>query len=190
MITVRTAIVLAGALFLQVAVAPHLTIAGVQVDLLLIVALAAGLAGGPDRGARVGFVAGFLWDLTVDTPLGLSALTYCLAGYFVGTAQRSVVGPTWWTPIPSAGFAAAGAVLFYATLGVAFGHPEWMEGHTLVIALVIGFTAALLVLPAIRILLWTEGEPLGVRLPSWPFRRRRSASGRRRRRPLTTGRRR
>jgi rod shape-determining protein MreD len=190
MTAIRTALVLAGALVLQVAVAPWLTLAGVQVDLLLLVAVAAGLASGPERGARVGFLAGILWDLTLDTPLGLSALAYCLAGYFVGSAQRSVVGPTWWAPIPGAGLAAAAAVLFYAAMGAAFGHTEWVTSETLVVALVVGFTTALLVLPAIRILLWTEGEPLGVRLPSWPFRRSRSASGRGRRRPLSTGRRR
>ena len=127
----RTAVVLVTALLLQVAVAPWLTIAGVQVDLLLLVGIAAGLAGGPERGARVGFVAGILWDLVVAGPFGLSALTYCLAGYFVGSAQRSVVGPTWWAPIPGAALAAGAAVLFYAAVGVVLGHSEWLDGQTL-----------------------------------------------------------
>ena len=48
--TVRTGVVLVTALLLQVAVVPWLTIAGVQVDLLLLVTLAAGLSGGPERG--------------------------------------------------------------------------------------------------------------------------------------------
>ena len=183
----RTALVLVTTLLLQVAVTPWLTVLGVQADLLLIVALAAGLAGGPERGARVGFVAGILWDLVVAGPFGLSALTYCLAGYFVGSAQRSVVGPTWWAPIPSAGLAGALAVLFYAAVGVVLGNRGWVDRDTMVIAVVVGFTAALLVLPAIRILSWTEGEPLGVRLPSRPARRGSFAPRRGRRRPLSTG---
>jgi rod shape-determining protein MreD len=183
----RTAVVLVSALLLQVVIAPWLTIGGVQVDLLLLVSLAAGLTGGPERGARVGFVAGILWDLTVAGPFGLSALTYCLAGYFVGSAQRSVVGPTWWAPIPGAGLAAAASVLFYAAVGVLLGYHEWLSSRTLVVAAVVGGTAALLVLPAIRILSWTEGEPLGLRFPSRPHRRGSFAPGRGRRRSVTTG---
>lgn len=183
----RTGLVLAMALLLQVVVAPWVTIAGVQVDLLLLVALAAGLTGGPERGARVGFVAGILWDLAVAGPFGLSALTYCLAGYFVGSAQRSVVGPTWWAPIPGAGLAAAASVLFYASVGVVLGYHEWLSTQTLKIAFVVGLTAALLVLPALRILSWTEGEPLGLRLPSRPQRRGSFAPGRGRRRSVSTG---
>jgi rod shape-determining protein MreD len=183
----RTAVVLASAVLVQIVVVPWLTIVGVQADLLLVVALAAGLAGGPERGARVGFVAGILWDLQVSGPFGLSALTYGLAGYFVGSAQRSVVGPTWWTPIPGAGLAAGAAVLFYATVGVVLGHGEWLSSHTLRVAGVVGLVAAVLSLPAIRILSWTEGEPLGLRLPSRPHRRGSFAPGRGRRRSMTTG---
>jgi rod shape-determining protein MreD len=183
----RTALVLAFALFLQIAIAPWVQILGVQVDLLLLVALAAGLAGGPERGARVGFVAGLTWDLMVDGPFGLSALTYALAGYFVGSAQRSVVGPTWWAPIPGAALAAGGAVCFYAVLGVGFGHTEWIGTEKLKVAVVVALTAAVLVLPAIRILSWTEGEPLGLRLPSRPHRRSSFGPGRGRRRSLTSG---
>jgi rod shape-determining protein MreD len=181
----RTTIVVVTALFLQIAVMPWLTIRGAQIDLLLIVAIAAGLVGGPERGARVGFVTGFAWDLVVDGPLGLSALAYCLAGYFVGSVQRSVVGPTWWAPLPGAAIAAGGATIFYAVIGAGLGHTEWIEGHTIVVALVVAFGAALLVLPAMRILSWTEGEPLGLRLPR-PRRRGSFAPGRGRR-TLTTG---
>jgi hypothetical protein len=101
--------------------------------------------------------------------------------------QRSVVGPTWWAPIPSAGLAGGASVFLYAAVGVAFGHDEWLATRTAVVAAVVAVTAALLVLPAIRILSWTEGEPLGLRLPSRPQRRGSFAPGRGRRRTLTTG---
>lgn len=185
--SVRTAVVLVTALLLQVAVVPWVTVAGAQADLLLVVALAAGLAGGPERGARVGFLSGILWDLVVSGPFGLSALAYCLAGYFVGSAQRSVVGPTWWAPIPGAALASAAAVVFYAAVGVVLGHTEWLAGQTLVIAGVVALAGALLALPAIRIMSWTEGEPLGLSWPSRPRRRGTFAPRRGRRRPLTTG---
>jgi rod shape-determining protein MreD len=180
-VTLRTAVVLVVALCLQVAVMPWLSIAGAQIDLMVLVGIAAGLSGGPERGARVGFCAGLLWDLVVVGPFGLSALAYCLAGYFVGSAQRSVVGPTWWAPIPGAALAAGAATLFYASLGVVLGHREWLDSQTVVIAGVVAFGAALLVLPALRILSWTEGESLGLRLPSRPRRKSSFAPGRGRR---------
>jgi rod shape-determining protein MreD len=126
----------------------------------------------------VGFVAGLLWDLVVSGPFGLSALCYCFAGYFVGSAQRSVVGPTWWAPIPSAAIAAGGSTVAYAVLGAGLGNREWVSSETLVIVLVVAAGAAVFVLPAMRILAWTEGEPLGLRLPSRPRRRGSFAPGR------------
>jgi rod shape-determining protein MreD len=145
---------------------------------MVLVGIAAGLVGGPERGARVGFVSGLLWDLVVSGPFGLSALAYCLAGYFVGSAQRSVVGPTWWAPIPSAAIAAGGATVFYAVVGTLLGDGSWIDTESVTIALVVALGAALLVLPAMRILAWTEGEPLGLRLPSRPRRRSSFAPGR------------
>ena len=56
-------------------------------------------------------------------------------------------------------------MFFYAAVGAVLGHDEWLDGQTLVIAGVVALSAAVLVLPAIRILGWTEGEPLGLRLP-------------------------
>ena len=179
--TLRTGLVLLMTLCVQVAVMPWLTIAGAQFDLLILVGIAAGLTGGPERGARVGFVAGLVAGLIVDGPLGLAALCSCFAGYFVGSAQRSVVGPTWWAPIPSAALAAGTATFAYAVLGAGLGHREWLSSDALVAAVVVALGAALLVLPAMRILAWTEGEPLGLRLPSRPRRRSSFAPGRGRR---------
>jgi rod shape-determining protein MreD len=183
---VRTGVVLASALVFQVAVAPWIPIFGVQLDLLLLCGVAAGLAGGPERGARVGFLAGLLWDLVVAGPFGLSALCYCLAGYFVGSAQRSVVGPTWWAPIPGATLASGAAVGMYAAVGVALGHQQWLEPRTAKVAAVVAVTNGVLALPAIRVFRWTEGEPLGVHLPRRP-RRGSFAPRRGQRRPVTTG---
>ena len=59
-------------------------VAGAIGDLVLVVVVAAGITGGADRGATYGFVAGLLFDLLVDTPFGLTALTYALVGYGVG----------------------------------------------------------------------------------------------------------
>ena len=55
-----------------------------------------------ESGAWVGFWAGLLADLSLTaTPLGLSALTYCLIGAAVG-ALRTGLLPESWVVIPAA----------------------------------------------------------------------------------------
>jgi rod shape-determining protein MreD len=76
---------------IQVALFPHLRVGGVAPDLGLVVALAVGYYEGPESGALVGFAIGFGYDLFLETPLGLSALSYALVGYGVGVIQSSLL---------------------------------------------------------------------------------------------------
>jgi rod shape-determining protein MreD len=87
---------------IQVAVFPYLRVAGVVPDLGLVVALAVGYYEGPESGAIVGFAIGFGYDLFLETPLGLSALSYALVGYGVGRACcRSCWGSSADSPVVS-----------------------------------------------------------------------------------------
>ena len=85
------------------------------------VAIAAGLAAGPERGAVVGFAAGLAFDLLLQTPFGLSALTYALVGYLVGRLQDSVLRAAWWIPVATAAAASAVGVILFAVLGTVVG---------------------------------------------------------------------
>ena len=57
-VATRVSLVLVVALTLQVAVASELQVFGVQGDLMLLIAIAAGLAAGPDRAPPSGSRAG------------------------------------------------------------------------------------------------------------------------------------
>ena len=74
-VAVRTSLILVVVLTLQLGVAGSVALFGVQADLLLLLGVAAGVAAGPDRGAAIGFAAGIAYDLMLQTPFGLSALT-------------------------------------------------------------------------------------------------------------------
>ena len=78
-------------LLLQVALFPHLRVFGVVPDLGLLAALAVAYRYGPERGALVGFAAGFGYDLFLATPTGLSALSYALTAYAVGVLQGGLL---------------------------------------------------------------------------------------------------
>jgi rod shape-determining protein MreD len=105
----------------QVAVFPHLRLFGVVPDVGLIVALAVGYQEGPEAGAIVGFVAGFGFDLFLETPLGLDALTYAIVGYGIGVLESGLFrSPRWLPSFLGAVGGLAGGLLFIG-LGVLIG---------------------------------------------------------------------
>jgi rod shape-determining protein MreD len=96
----RLAVLLLAGIVVQTSVGSDLRVDGVAPDLMLLLAICAGLFGGSRQGVLVGFASGLLSDLWMtDTPLGLAALTFCLVGYGVG-ALRSAVLPEGWVTIP------------------------------------------------------------------------------------------
>jgi rod shape-determining protein MreD len=73
---------------MQGVIAPHLAIARVKPDLVLLVTLAYGLLYGPGVGGRFGLISGLLQDLLLGRYLGVFALTRMTAGYLAGLAER------------------------------------------------------------------------------------------------------
>ena len=87
---------------LQTAFFAELDIFGAKADIVMLLPIAAGIAGGRDRGAIVGFIAGISLDLVVHgTPTGFFALGYTLVGYIVGMMQAGVLRAAWWIPVTS-----------------------------------------------------------------------------------------
>ncbi len=148
----RAALALITLLVLQTTLIAELPIFGVRADLVLLVAIAGGIIHGRDRGAVIGFIVGFGYDLLVSqTPLGLYALTYCLVGYAVGTVQQTVLRSSWWIPVALAFGASAGGVTLFALLGTVLGQDGMVNDRLGRIALIVGVVNALLILPALRL---------------------------------------
>ena len=161
----RLVLVFGVTLVLQTFLVDSLPIFGARLDLWIVLAVAGGLAAGPDRGAAIGFICGLMFDLTQNGPIGLGALIYTVVGYLVGSVQRSVVGPARWVPILTAVAATLMAVVSYVALGVLLGEWEWLTTRLIPVILVVTAGAALLTPPAVRIMAWTEGESLGFPRP-------------------------
>jgi rod shape-determining protein MreD len=75
----------------QVTVFPHLRLLGAVPDLGLLLALAVAYRDGPEAGLVTGFFAGLCFDLFLETPTGLCALSYSLTAYAVGVLQAGVL---------------------------------------------------------------------------------------------------
>jgi rod shape-determining protein MreD len=153
----RGALVLVVALVAQIAIVADLRIVGAVGDLMLVVTVAAALTGGPDRGATYGFFAGLIFDLVLDSPFGLSALTYAVIGYGVGLLCGVLFRPTGWWPLAVAAVAALVTTAFYTGVGHLIGTPyPW--GDVPAITVAVALWNAALVLPAMAVLRWVHGS--------------------------------
>src|SRR5580704_6564212 len=86
----RIFLLLLVAILLETTIGSDLRVRGVAPDLMLLLTICAGLTGGAEAGAWVGFFAGLMADLFLtSTPLGLSALTYCLIGAAAGALRTA-----------------------------------------------------------------------------------------------------
>ncbi len=136
-VVLRLAVVLASAAVIQRGLFTEVQFAGVSVDALMALAIGAGMALGADRGAVVGFVAGLVFDLMVVTPLGLSALTYCLVAYAAGRLNGPTVRSSrLLTALLLAGVSAAG-VAAYALLAEVIGHEGALSGRLALVVVVV-----------------------------------------------------
>jgi rod shape-determining protein MreD len=152
----RGALVLLVALMAQIAIVADLRVFGAVGDLMLLVTVAAALTGGPDRGATYGFVAGLVFDLVLDSPFGLSALTYAVVGYGLGLVCAGLSRPTgWWPPVVGAA-AALVATAFYTGVGHLVGTPyPWGDVPHITVA--VGLWNAALILPVTAVMRWVHG---------------------------------
>jgi rod shape-determining protein MreD len=135
---VRVPLVVFVALALQTGVAADVRPFGATADIMVLLAVCGGFVGGPQRGAGCGFFIGIAYDLVLNTPFGLSALTYGLAGYACGFLQIGVAAAPWWIGMLAVGGASAVATALYALIGTVFGLQDAITLHLITIVAVVG----------------------------------------------------
>ncbi len=153
----RLPIMLIGALLLQTTVLARIRFFDVMPDFMLLVAVAGGITAGPIRGATLGFASGFLIDLFLPTPLGLSALVFTLVGYSVGVANTGVLRSAWYIPVFVAAGASVVGVVLYALVGSVLGE-QMVTGHLVTISAVVGVSNAVMAPVGVRFVDWSLGS--------------------------------
>lgn len=156
----RIPAVLILALALQNGVLGRMTLAGVRPDTMLLVPIVVGLIAGSELGAVWGFVAGAAVDLFLQTPMGLSALTFSLIGFAVGSLQSSLIRSAWWITPAVAAAASVTAVGLFAVLGATVGVTQLLRPSLLTIMVVVALANAVLAIPAFRAWRWALPQPL------------------------------
>lgn len=159
----RWVLVLSAAWVLQAGVATDVRPAGVHPDLLLLVAVCAGLVGGPARGAGVGFAAGLLADLFLSGRFGVSALAFAVTGYASGVAGDAVARPTRWISVGLVTIASGAGTLLYAAIAHLLGQRTLADPRLGVIVGIVAAVNGLLALPALAVCRWADRQEPGVR---------------------------
>ena len=118
----RWIIVILSALVVQFAVVSQIRIFGVVPNILVVLALCAGLTGGPQRGAVVGWWCGFLFELPrFAHPVGLESLAYCLVAFAAAAAQQVVLQSGRLMTVAVVSVGSLLGLLLYAVEGELFG---------------------------------------------------------------------
>lgn len=139
-------VVLGVAIVLHTSLLASMNIAGVHPDVMLLVTICVGLSRGQEQGALIGFVCGVAADLFLQTPLGLSALTYAMVGFAVGTVQSSILRAAFWIGPTTAFLASAAGMLLFGVVGAVVGQSQLISTQfPLAIVGVAGLNAALAV---------------------------------------------
>lgn len=136
---------------LQTVVISQIQIAGACPDLVVLVAVVAGLVGGPQRGTAAGFVTGFTYDLALTTPFGLWALVLCVAGFLVGLSRNEAIRDNRWLQMGIVFLGSAAVIVAYATVATVFGSEGVFTLHLVPTALVVAVVNAALTVPAMRV---------------------------------------
>lgn len=150
-------------LVVHTSVLSSLRVAGVAPDTMLLLAVMGGVVGGPARGAALGFASGMALDMFLQTPLGLSALTFCLVAYTVGSVQSGILRAAWWIPIATAFVASAAGELLYALSGAVVGLPQLVTARLVLVVGVVATMNAVLSPVALRLVSWGLRSPAGAR---------------------------
>ena len=158
----RVLLVLFAAMVLQLSVGASIDLAGVHPDVMLLMAVAAGIVGGEERGAIVGFAAGLLADLFVQAPFGLAALSFTLVGFCTGLFRTSILRAPWWLVAGAAAVASAGGVVLYAVIGAVLDQSQMVSDRLGPVVGVVGGlngVAALVVVPVMRWAVFPGSRP-------------------------------
>jgi rod shape-determining protein MreD len=127
----RLLLLLCVAVLVQNAVFPHLRIGGAGPDVALVLVVAVATREGVEAGAALGFVAGLLVDLYLQTPLGLSALAFSLTGASVGVLHAGLLRPGRWVAPLLGALAGLTANLLFIGVGILAGQDQLQSVHAL-----------------------------------------------------------
>jgi len=163
----RIILVMIAVVVIQASIMINLRIDGAHPEIVWLLPIAAGLLGGAEMGAAVGFFSGLALDCLLPTPFGLTAFVGVLLGAGIGLlAERTGLaddGGVWWMlPALGAGLSAL-SVVAYDAFGIVLGEDQFSSIDLVVIVGVVAVVGAILMIPVWLAMSWAVGSRSGAR---------------------------
>ncbi|MEN9801466.1 MAG: hypothetical protein RLZ37_591 [Actinomycetota bacterium] len=127
---------------------------GVAVQLMLGLAVSAGVIGGSENGALAGFTLGLMFDLVLSSPLGLLAFVYGLAGWAAGAVYSRTVPNPWWLNTLAVGLVSAFATVAQPVLANWVGVDGWISLRLIGVVAIVSVANMLLSLVTVPLMRW------------------------------------
>ncbi len=156
----RWIVLVTGLFLVQVGFLNDMQVWGVHPEVMLLLTICAGLVGGPERGAGVGFFCGLLVDLTLHGSLGVTAFSLTVVGYFVGVVEETVIRATRLLSVMIAVVASIVGVLVFAALSELLGAHSLSDPKLWSIVAIVGVSNGLLCVPVLSLAKRVEGAHL------------------------------
>jgi len=137
----------------------QIVILGSHPDLMLVLPVTAGIIGGAEVGAFMGFFAGIAADLVLPTPFGVGSFVSSAFGHDFYSAR--VLGTT---------LGCLFGTLFQAIIAAFIGQPGILNSQLIVTTAVVGLGGLVFAIPVFRIWGWALSDmrrfSFGSRMPS------------------------
>jgi rod shape-determining protein MreD len=167
---VRLGLITLVAVLVQVGVLNQIVIDGAHLDVMLLLAITAGVVAGPQSGAVMAFAVGLVADVFVQTPYGLSSVCYGLVAYAIGLAAQALPGrPTYGFQSAAALLGGVGGTLLFAGLGSLIGQPSVPWHHLVAISVIVVAGCVLFANPVFRLFEWAVSDAPGARHDAGAF---------------------
>jgi rod shape-determining protein MreD len=163
---IRIGLLIFIAVLVQTTLGSDMRVTHVAPDLMVLLAICAGMEGGTEAGAWVGFWSGLAADMFLTvTPVGLSALTYCLIGAAAGALRAGFLQERR-ALLPLVAFiGTAASVLLFVAVGDVLGQSQLLaSGRSWLVRVVVveSAWAAVLSIPVSLLYAWAARGSAGV----------------------------
>ena len=134
---------------------------GVVAQLMLLMAVAAGVTYGFEVGAIAGLMLGFMYDCVLNTPLGLCSLVFGGAAAAAGPLPFFIREPSWWLKIAGVAVATLLAELAFPFALSMVGIGGWVRPRMVLVALGVTLINVAIAPLALIVSRWTLKASLG-----------------------------
>lgn len=153
-VRLRLALLVVGTVLLQTELFPDLRVFGVVPDLGLVATIAVAFRIGPDHGAIYGFANGLAIDIFLQTPLGLSALSFAIVGYGVGIVQTGLSREPRFAAVLFGGVGGLAGGFLFVALAALTGEDQVIAVRTIYIVVLAAIYDALLAFALFPVARW------------------------------------